>query len=385
MNPLLERFSAERKAGNKAFERLRKDAESKVVRWSYWEFPDWRWDPQQMVGFGVAPERAGKKDASYAYGHDEKGRVVVIHKFSLGTPMKLHSMEFLRYSGDKIIGSMFLPEAVLSEKRVVLGTDWNLGASVANVFECLQSNGRIVRVEELHGAPACDWKTIVWKENKVVSVFEGMRGRKAHRQINYSESGKELEDLDLSKPIKRKPLPKGVTMKSLAKEIRQRLANAVAATVTKAKIKAPVYCLVLNYDCEGNPLLLPELGIGLESERQEKLKENPREARWSIWVPEASMFSVYANSRTALNDPKLDKACELYNRECEYKDSDEPARKLILQVAADLAKLDWKGKLNMTDDFIVFAVDTYGNDLKKNLKLSVPPKTLARLKKAKYL
>jgi len=188
------------------------------------------------------------------------------------------------------------------------------------------------------------------------------------------------KDLDLSKPIKHKPLPNGVTMKSLAMQIRQKLTALVAATVAKARIKERVYCLAINYDCEGNPLLLPELGIGLESERQARLKRGGRDAKRDIWNP--LEFSVFANPRTALQgrDKALDRACDLFNRELEHEDSDEPARKLILQVAADLAKMDWSGKVNTTEDFIVYAVDTDGADLKRNLKQSVPPKTLARLK-----
>jgi hypothetical protein len=46
---------------------------------------------------------------------------------------------------------------------------------------------------------------------------------------------------------------------------------------------------------------------------------------------------------------------------------------------------DWKGKLNTTDDFIVYAVDTDGADLRKNLKVSVPPKQLAKLKAARLI
>jgi hypothetical protein len=210
-----------------------------------------------------------------------------------------------------------------------------------------------------------------------------MRGRKAHQRIRYGEAGQVLEDFDLSKPAQRKPLPKGVSMKSLAKQIRERLPNAVVAAVTKARIKEPVYCLALNYDCEGNPLLLPELGIGLESERRARLKRGGPEAKLDIWEPE--QFSVFANTRTALKDKKLEQACDSYNRELEYNGSQEPARKLILEAAKELAKMDWSGKLNTTDDFIVYAVDTDGADLHMNLKLTVPPKQLARLKAAKLL
>jgi hypothetical protein len=341
-----------------------------------------------MVKYWIGePERAPKATADYAYGYDDKDRVTVIQSFDLGEPRKIGTMDFLRYAGDKIAVSHFIAEAIQNEKGINIANDFKCGGVLSDVFEATVSENQIVRVEHWSGGhyPPWDWKTIAWESDRVSVVMHGMRGRKAHSQITYDEKGKVLEELDLTKPPKRKPLPKGITMHSLAKQIRERLARAVVATVKKAKIKEPVYCLALNYDCEGNPLLLPELGIGLDSERQARLKARSRDARLAIWAPEE--FSLFANDRTALQgrDRELDQACDLFNRELEYKASDEPARKLILQVAADFAKADWTGKLNTTGDFIVYAVDTYGNDLRKNLKLSVPPKLLAKLKVAKLL
>jgi len=382
MSALLDRFWSERKS--KAFGRLKRLCESKVVRWDYWDWPKWHWDPYYFLGKGWKPKRVQKNRAQWGYGYDKENRVVVIQQFGgIGNADNLHSMQFLRWSGNKIVGSEFLGATIYSGDRVA-GTDFKLGGDVADVFEATLSEGQIVRVERPPGSsPPWDWKAITWCGDKVATVLEGMRGRKPHRQITYDETGRELEDRDLTKPVKRKPLPKGVTMKSLAQEIRERLGKAVLATVTKAKVREPVYCLALNYDCEGNPLLPPELGLGLDSERKARLKRGGRDAKLDIWDPEE--FSIFANKRTALRDKELEKACDLYNRELDYKGSDEPARKLILQVAADLAKIDWKGKLNITDDFIVYAVDTDGADLRKNLKLSVPANQLAKLKAAKLL
>ena len=364
MSLLTDRFLAE----DKSFGRLKKLCESKVVRWKYWDWPEWHWDPDYFMEARQKPKQVAKEKARLGYGYDKDNRVVVVQEL-FGRPNKIECVEFLRHSGNKIVGSHFLDDGKL-----------------ADVFEATLSGGRIVRVERLWASASrasdsvWEWKTIAWKEDKIVTVVEGMRGRKAHRQITYSKAGKVTEVRDLSKPIERKPLPKGVTMKSLAITIREKLAAAVVATVAKARIKERVYCLVLNYDCEGNPLLLPELGIGLDFERKARLKGGGHDAKRDIWNPEE--FSLFANARTALQgrDKELDRACDLFNRELEHKDSDEPARKLILQVAVELAKVDWSGKLNTTDDFVVYAVDTDGADLNKNLKLIVPPKKLAKLK-----
>jgi hypothetical protein len=375
MNPLLERFHAEKKA----FNRLKKLCESKVV-------PKWHWEPDYHLESRQKGKEVPKERAWFGHGYDKENRVVVSHRYSIGSnPRMLHAMTFLRWSGKKVIGSEFIAEGISDERDIVIGSDFQVGGVLLDVFEATLSEARIVRVEHLGTGqyPVWDWKTITWQFDRVATVLEGMRGRKAPRQITYSKEGEVIEDLDLTEPVKRKPLPKGVTMKSLVKEIRERLAKAVVATVTKAKVKEPVYCLALNYDCEGNPLLLPELGIGLASERQAKLKRGGRDAKLEIWEPEE--FSIFANIKTELKDKELERACDLYNRELEYEGSDEPGRKLILQVAADLAKMDWKGKLSTTEDFVVYAVDTDLADLRKNLKLTVPAKTLAKLKAAKML
>ena len=381
MNPLLERFHAEKNA----FNRLKKLCESKVVRWKYWLWPDWYWEPDFFLGARQNSKPVKKEGAKFAFGYNNDNRVVVIRQFGgAGSRDGLHAMQFLRWSKKKIVGSIFFGATIYEgdSGNIVAGTDFRLGGNVADCFEATLSEERIVRVERLLES-WWEWKTIEWQGDKVTTVLEGMRGRKAHRQNTYSKTGEVIEDLDLTDPVKRKPLPKGVTMKSLEKEIRERLAKAVVATVIKAKLKEPVYCLALNYDCEGNPLLLPELGIGLESDRQARLKRGGRDATLEIWEPEE--FSIFANNRTELKDKALDRACDLYNRELESNGSVEPARKLILQVAGDLARMDWKGKLNTTEDFIVYAVDTDLADLRKNLKLTVPAKTLAKLRTAKML
>jgi hypothetical protein len=358
---LLDRFSAE----EGAFKRLQKVCESKVVRWKYWETPDWHWDPEKFIGSTSA--KAAKGEAAYAYGYDKENRVTVIHGFDTDRK-KLSSTDFLRYAGDKIVGTHFIE---VSHERP------------SDVFDATFVEGRITRLECLYGTVEWEWKAFEWEGDRIAAVLYGASRRKPHVKIIYDASGEEIETIDPSKPTKRKPLPKGTTMKSLAKTIRQRLGKAVIDTVAKARIKQPVYCIALNYDCEGNPLLLPELGIGLESERQAVLKRGGKGAKLDIWDP--STFSMFANNRTALNDKALARACDLFNEQLKYEDSDEPARKIILEVALDLAKVDWKKKLDITEDFIVYAVDTDGADLKKNLKRSVSAKQIARLKAAKLL
>ena len=60
-------------------------------------------------------------------------------------------------------------------------------------------------------------------------------------------------------------------------------------------------------------------------------------------------------------------------------------RWLLNEVAAELAGLDWSKKIKTTPDFVVYAVDFELGDLSKNLKKSVAPALLKKLKAANLL
>jgi hypothetical protein len=133
MNPLLKRYFAEQKS----FARLRRQCESKVVRWEFWNWPRWHLDPQQMLEFRALAQlakRVPKAAAEYAYGYDEQNRVVVLrHGQSC-----IHQ-EFLRYSGNKIAGSTFV------------------GNTAADAYDATLSQGRVVRIER-----ACNVSLPLW-------------------------------------------------------------------------------------------------------------------------------------------------------------------------------------------------------------------------------
>src|SRR5215470_12987448 len=114
MNPLLERFHAEKKS----FNRLKKLCESKVVRWKYWVWPDWYWEPDMFVAVSLKPKRAKKGEGEYGYGYDKENRVVVIYEFDSFDSEKVDAMTFLRWSSNKIVGSKFHGAVFYSGDRV---------------------------------------------------------------------------------------------------------------------------------------------------------------------------------------------------------------------------------------------------------------------------
>jgi len=98
-----------------------------------------------------------------------------------------------------------------------------------------------------------------------------------------------------------------------------------------------------------------------------------------------SLFAKEKTDAVIFADKKLQQACDFYNRLLEKKGDNAPAHKLLNIIAAELGRMDWTGKLNTTDDFIVYAVDTDLADLHRNLKQSVPADRLKKLKAAKML
>jgi len=289
--------------------------------------------------------------------------MVVIRSGLPGKALSESSQEFIRYTGATLISSTFYGENLLE-------------VSTANM-----SGTRAVQVENIGGRSGSGWYSIEWSGDQISRMLFGELGKPPWLEERYNKDGKLAERIELAR---KSLLPKGTTIKTLSNAIHQKLTRIVPKVIGKAKIRGLVYCLVLAYDGESNCVIPPLLGVGLDSERQKWTRTKGRAAKEFIWNP--AEFSHYETRQTSLpTDKKFEKACEWYNQLLEERGSDKPAHELLNRIASDLAKLNWKGKLNTTEDFIVFAVDYEGADLKKNLKASVPGRILSRLKAAKLL
>ena len=350
----------------KAFARLRKSCELKVMRWEYWTEENWHWDPEHPLKYASKPysaKQTTKEKALCIYGFDQLGRVVVMKSGCLWKKDEsVINHDFLRYSGNSLTGSRFF------------------GNDLFYVYDARLNESRVVHLE-LFGPEPWSWKDIEWQGNRVAKVTIG-NGKKAEFEVAYDGSGRVISDIDLAK-ARIKPLPPGITLQSLSDEILKNLTDAVIKTASLANIKDAVYSLVLAYDGEGNGVFPVEIGFGLEAERQEWLRKHGPKARQKIWNP--AEFKHYGKKHTQLRGKHLDKLSSMFNQELERRQSDAPARRLLNEVATKLGRTDWSGKLNTTDDFVVYAVDFELGDLKKNLKISVPTERLNKLKTAKLL
>lgn len=355
-------------AEQSAYKRLLKQTEAKVVRREYWDCLDsrfpWHWNPSKyclclIEGPRGRPKPVSKSDGSYhEYGFDSSGRRILIRTVCFN---KLRKEHFIRYSGDRFIASMF-------------GHFDQHGIRLEMYGEGLLEDDRTVELEKAETGTT-PWMEVTWDgEQPVRLLFASARGDKPRYEWLFTKGGRLIGMYELPRK-----LPKGTNLMSLTKTIRERLMAVIPTTVAKAKVKQPAYCLILGYDGEGNGPMPPSLSIGLDSERQQFIKEDRKTAKARIWSPDEFQHRL-SKPRDLSDDTKLQKASEWYNRVLADKQTNAPGRELLNRVAADLARLDWSKHLPVTEDFAVIAVDYECGDLAKNAKASIPSPLLKRLK-----
>lgn len=143
------------------------------------------------------------------------------------------------------------------------------------------------------------------------------------------------------------------------------LSEAIPRVIARAGISEPAYCGVLGYSREAEAFLPPAVGVGLDRERQTWRREHGRRVKDIILNP--AEFSHFATPTLTLNGGILGELCAQANVVIRHKHRERDAIQLLNQVAGDLAAGSWRGILATTEDFLVYATDDEGVDLKRNL------------------
>lgn len=378
-----------------SYDELKAEAEKRVVRWKYSNGQLWSHlaEPNPPL---TTEEVGDANNAKYWFGYDSMNRVVCIRRFDEFTAYKqnpkrpkelpqpfpareLRIEYFIGHCGDKMEILRFLtPRTHRADeiaKHKLQSVEW-----------VLMKAGRLQEQEKFREEGIHSCHRYLWDGNKLKATRSLGRKGRVEMEFTTDKSGQE-QVYRVSKDGERHslggPLPAGMTVKKLTETIRKRLLETIPVTVKAAKNKEPVYCVALAYDGEGNEALPPCLGIGLESERNGWLKAHGKDAKHTIWNP--AEFKHYEKDHTQLDDDELGEACEWLNGELENKGSHAPAKRLLVEVAAELNKLDWSKIAKVTPDFVVYAVDFELGDLNKNLKKIFPAKKVAALKAAKLL
>jgi hypothetical protein len=385
---LLKRFAVE----GAAYNTLKQQAESAVIRWRYSRSELWDFDPTRQDVMSTK-EVATADEATFAYGYDDRNRVVCIRHYSVRTELnqelwastgKLEHIRkkelgieyFLQYQDNTIQISRFLLTRFLFRDNSPI---------VQYVYQARTDGHRIVELETLDDRTYDHMKYLYEGDFLKTEQTFDEHGRLTFECINEKDGTHVLYKIgrDGSRRDLNAPRPKGLTLKALTETVRKRLLEAIPQTIKSAGIKEPVYCIALAYDGEGNDVLLPCIGIGLESERKQWLEAHGRDAWQFIWNP--AEFYNYERDHTQLDDDELSQAADHLNELLSDRPSTAPAQKLVIEVAAELNKLDWSNFIQTTPDFIVYAVDFELSQLKKNLKKILPSEKLTTLKSTKLI
>jgi hypothetical protein len=377
-HPLQERFLSE----GAEYERLKKQAEARVARWEYSHSPRWHWNPVAVLGVNALsdPGRPASKTCfTYAFGFDERGRVVYLIEATLGATFE----HFIYYdeSGDESI-----PVAT-SHGR---GNRFAFG-NMSSAFDFKCAGDRVVSSREFDYNKNLLERCYEWAGDRLVSVRTSTN-LGSPKEFTFDAGGQVTGRFHINRDGTRVPLlpdgtipiPKGVTLKALAPGIRAGIVNQVAKTIRDCGITEPIYCALLVYDGEGNGVLPPQLALGIESERQKWIASAGESLPSYLWNP--AEFTHFLEPHLELNfDQEFLQECEWLNNILDARASDAPARKLVNEAAEELATMDWSSSITTTPDFVVVAVDLEQGDLEKNMKKSVPRELLTRFRKEGYV
>jgi hypothetical protein len=387
---LEQRFAAEREA----YHALKEATESRVMRWRYSKGRLWTFNPVQL-DILTTEEVANPEEAEFAYGYDAEGWVVCVRQMG-SLPAwrevsgrreyyrvrRTYNEQFIRHQPGTMEVSEYETRPVDSPTR--LGCVYQVHSESNRIVEV----GRFWKNKGSDGPErqGFDREQYFWEGDRLKKDRSFDENGNIEFETEWEPDGthKLYRVLkDGSRYWTDEPAPKGATVKSLVQFVRQRLLEVIPQRVKAAGLKDPAYCLVLAYDAEGEDILGPMLGIGAESERQKWLREKGDQAWLSIWNP--AEFTKFADSPIEPDDEELERKMGWLNKLLLEREVTAPAIQLLVEVAAELEKLDWSAFLPTTPDFVVYAVDLELMDLRKNLKKIVAPRKLAALKAAKCI
>jgi hypothetical protein len=355
------------------YARRKKSAEAKVVQWQWSTSSDRELEPLYFErnrlprGRRLPTEPSVIKEGYVAYGLDAGGRVVVERSYAgivdsggrwfyeTFYEYSTEQVEWVRYdyAPDKspiaVHRANFAGERILS--LVMRGKHG--GSSERYIYD----DSRIIEIARDAFQPSDPRPHLRTWSDRFDIHWDGL-GRV--EKITRSDS-------DGSRPstIFQRP-DKGQTLKGLLAAIEPKLVEQVQKCAAALRLKEPAYSLVLAYDGEGNDMLPPVIGIGLERERRQWMSERAEDAKWLLWNP--AEYQHYDREPLSLTDAELRTLCDKANQEISMKEKWSAGRSLLDRVTASLRSFAWKSVLPITDDFVVFVVDFELSTLHQSLR-----------------
>jgi hypothetical protein len=174
---------------------------------------------------------------------------------------------------------------------------------------------------------------------------------------------------------------KGQTFQSIRKEAVQKLVAAITARLAAAHLSEKIYALELNYQKVSQhfpPYLIPIP----ESYRLALANSLDPEDRWLIYCPIPEKGWFYA-----LDDPAILGTCQLLEQEIQAGEKWDTATAILREIAAQLTRQDWTGIVDVTPDFVAYALDPEleGDQMVEVLRSSVSQKQINEWKAKGWL
>jgi hypothetical protein len=249
----------------------------------------------------------------------------------------------------------------------------------AELYEWLGYNGRFKEGEAYH----YDGKRLA----AIDGYYEapGLAPYTARETFTYAESGKllriERTDTGGQKQLVYQKRPKGQTFPDLRKAATQKLVAAIIQRVKAAAVREKVYCIELSYQ-RVSASFPPALIVTPERYRLKMTQSGDPGDRFCIFSPifEPAWFLT-------LEDPETLELCQMLEHEIQAGERWDTATDILRDVAAILTRYDWSAILEVTPDFVVFALDPEmeGDQIEAVLSRSVPPSQIREWKERGWL
>jgi len=379
-----------------AYESLRGRVLNQVARWEWAD--DERYDPRPLYfersklrrGQPVA-QMSGDFSGLWQYGFDASQRLVAARGYPARALHEEQCLEDFYLYGDHLVESIrfaqYQPKVPIRVAHQAhnkgelesyaafsvelgpvlgdLGPDDALRQAAAQKGVAhyqeryLYKDGRLACIQVRH-----EWAGEVFIHEELVSYDK--LGRVTEIEGQYPDGTKQT--------IYRRPAP-SYGVGSHAGRIYQHLLEIIPQRLAQAKVRDKVYCLALRYSAGRT---LPQLALGLERTRNELIKRHKGAGLvMALWQPTDQII--------ALEDPVTEGDRAIFEQRLALSGDFEPARVLLSDLALALMDHKWKGVLNTTKDFVVFAAN-YGQDRPEDaLAASVPEKQLAEFRQKGWL
>ncbi len=347
---------------------LKEQAESGVVRWVWATDSVCSLRPgfdAKIHGFSEGKKLAtqpARRAYHFQYGFDAAGRLVVQR---LHGDMDGHFTEdFFVHSDDCVEQWSYGPRPQYKIPRGVSRYSYDGGRVVA--YEELNTDGRTVVETYAYDGDRLATLARVGENPTFQNTFRHEYDAEGILSTITMETMTGTRSIVHKRPTR--------TPAVLIKAVRAHLLKLIPKCVAALSPAEPAFCLALVYEpSSSRSMLPPKLAVGLETERERwRAGGEPKESLW-----DAQGFATF-DGRLALDDAALLADTREFS-DLPSPDRVEKARKLLVNVARDLNKLNFGALIKVTPDFIVYPVDLHTEYLAQDMRAAVPPSSLKRL------